>query len=466
MKTKSRLFRTLVPTVLVGLFAAAVFAPAQTPAAGNNAVYTSSTTLAPSTAYIDASVLPSGTNTDICAKINAALGLITSSQPSAVIDARGITSPNLHCPTGDSPWVYGSTTYAKAATILLPAGTIVINSQWVMPSGAVLIGEGGGAASTSASAGVTTIQACKSGVTGCSATFSASAMIAMGSNSTTFCPSNVCTGVSIQNVWVDGQAIAALNGIANSFSAEQSTVRHVTLYQISGTGLNIFQPTSGSGTPLNSGPYEDILCLPGSAAATGTACARILNVSTRGIHGLTCINTSSTIPTVAVALNAPNNTLEDIEVQGFQNGVRIGGTANAENDLLVNITGGTGVTSVVEISSGNTVNNIGLLGIGNGGSATYTISDSISTPAVNLSDATVAAYFLGEQMTSGSTPIGFSRFTTSQHVAAWIQGSAAPSAPCPLGSLYSDTSAVQTGHPYGLYVCTPSGSSTTWSGVK
>ena len=151
--------------------------------------------------------------------------------------------------------------------------------------------------------GVTTIRACTSTTPTCTQNLTG-AIIAMGNATTTFCPFNgasqpVCTGISVENLWLDAQGLA-INAIANNYAQEQSYVKHVTLYQIAGTGLGVSPGTSG-GTPQNSGPYLDISCTVNTGAAAGTVCARILNVSTRGIHGMTCINSSATIPDVTGA---------------------------------------------------------------------------------------------------------------------------------------------------------------------
>ena len=428
-------------------------------AEGNNAVV-QGTSISYSTSYIDAgAVTGTSSQTDICAKINAALGLISSTFPSAVIDARGINS-GLTCPAGDTPWSYGTSTFAKAATILLPARTIVINTGWALPSGARIVGEGGGASSSSATGGITTIQACKSGVSGCTQNLSG-AMLAMGTASTAYCPSNVCTGVSIENLWLDGQGLS-VNGIVNNYAQEQSTVKHVTLYQIGSSGLGVSPPTGVTGTPQNSGPYVDINCLAGSAPTSSTVCARILGVSTRGIHGITCINTSSTIPTNAIALDASNNSIEDVKVQGFEYGIRVGASGTAKNDLLLNVSGGNDVSSVVLISNANTVSDITILGVGNGGTggATDTITDNRTSPTTVLSDATVAMYVLGQQLTAGGTNIGYSRFTTSPSVPTWSNGNGTPSGSCKTGSLYSNTTG-QSGSTW--YLCGPTGA---WSNVR
>jgi hypothetical protein len=118
----------------------------------------------------------------------------------------------------------------------------------------------------------TTIQA-KSGFSG--------TMIQFG-NASPICPSNVCTGISVENLTLDGQGGSAVNGIANAYSQDVSYVNHVGLYQILGTGLAV------SGYATNSGPYSNITFdTGGSSGLQQTVCASINGLSgTRGIHGL------------------------------------------------------------------------------------------------------------------------------------------------------------------------------------
>jgi hypothetical protein len=425
---------------------------AQGQSQGQNVVYDGTTQASQigSWAYVDASTF--SPTSDICFRIYTALTSIPSGTGTtgAVIDARGINS-GLTCPSGKTPWSY-TTTVTTPATILLPARTILINTGWTLPNNTRIVGVGGGA--NNSAEGVTTIQACKSGVTGCSA-FSGT-MISMGSSSTTYCPSNVCNGVSVENIWLDGQN-QNVTGISNSYAAEQSYVKHVTLYQITGPGLSVTAPT-GSGTPQNSGPYQDISCMPGASAVAATLCAKIQNVGTRGIHGMSCINTSSTIPTTAIALDAPNNSIEDVNVQGFEYGIRLGASYNASNNLLKNITGGTGMTSaVIFISGAHTETDVTILGASNGEvSGVATIQDSHATPNTTVSDTTVAMYVIGEAVTSGSTTLGYSRFTTSPSAPTWGNGNASPTntSACLVGSLYSNTQG-KSGSNDTWWVCAP-----------
>jgi hypothetical protein len=125
-----------------------------------------------------------------------------------VIDARAF--PNSTPPTSmtctSSPWA-GISNPMPPSTILLPAtggGTnvapIVIPSGWVLPANTHLIGVADGDVATSAgySYSGTTIQACKTAQPGCASAFSGtSTMLSMCSSA--------CSGVSIENLSLDGQ---------------------------------------------------------------------------------------------------------------------------------------------------------------------------------------------------------------------------------------------------------------------
>lgn len=414
-------------------------------AVGNNAVYNSSG-ITYSTAYIDANAI-AGTSsaTDICAKINAALNLIPSGS-TAVIDARGVS--NLACPTTGThtPWSYGGTVYTPSSTILLPAGTITTSSAWTLPNGTRLVGEGSGSVISSLTA-VTTIQS------------SASTIINMGAGSTTYCPlvnsAYVCTGVSVEDLVINGNGTGGSTaGIYNNNAQEQSYVKRVAFYQVSGIGLKI---VSGG---ANSGPYTDIT-FGNSAAGTLTSCVAINGVSTRGIHGLTCSNTGSVPASGAgVLLGGSNNSVEDVTVAGFHDGVVIGANAIVQGAVVVNVVNSTPSVgnAVVHISSTNTVSDVTVMGV-NKGAATYSIEDDITAGTPLLQDTSVGIYAVGESVATKT----YSRFTTSPSLPAWVQSnSAAPSTQCVIGSLYSNTAGTNSNNDW--YVCTPKNSHSCTSG--
>lgn len=288
---------------------------------GDNAVYNSSSTCcSPSPAFIDATPFATQ-NGNLCLVLHNVL--ISTGYPvtGAVIDARGLpfTTPatSMTCTTANpSPWA--GITNPPPSTILLPAtgGTtpipIKIPSTWVLPNYTVLIGEG-----DSISSG-TTIQA--------KTTFtSGTDMIDLGSS--ILCPLqggiHLCNSVAVQNLILDGQG-GSINGIVNTNAQVGSYVDHVTLYQIRGTGLSL------SGAANGSGPYTNITFDLGTASGvSSTHCANINGLtSTLGIHGLTCLSENND-PLTAVLLDSSNNSIEDVRIAGFYDGIRIGANGDA-----------------------------------------------------------------------------------------------------------------------------------------
>ncbi len=413
------------------LLASFVFcSPMQTLAqvAGNPVSYNSTSALAPSTAYVDASVF---SGSDICAKIYSALTASTTPSTGVVIDARGISS--LTCTSTETPWIAGSNSTTKPSTVLFPAGTITISKTWVLPNETRIIGEG---------PSKTTIQ---------TSSLTNNPMIQMGSS--TICPSGVCTGVEVQDLALLGLgSLTGLSGISNTASQDLSFVRNVSMTNINGTGLSV----SGSGAQ-NSGPYADISFSNSSPVST-TVCADINGVSTRGIHGLNCISTGSTKPSAALLLDASNNSIEDVSVQGFGDGILIGANATAQSDALINVAGATGGTNVIHISTNHTANNLSILGVATQG-ASHSIEDGLTN--TTLSDATVAMYVLGTAVTAGGTTVGYSRFSTSPNVPTWGVVNSTPSftGSCVAGSIITNLTGASGST---MWVCTGG----SWTNVK
>jgi len=323
MKGASRLgSRRTVLSFVAALVGLSFVAPAgaQLTIPGNDAVYNSSGNTALSPAFIDASIFlpPLGSQaTDICDAIYQILrgnhNFLKNGYPSsgAVIDARGVEgTTNLTCTQG-SPWTEGNNTVSAPSTILLPptpaATPIVIPSTWTLPPNTHLIGEGEGILSTGFTLG-TTIQA-QSGFAG--------AMISLGLSS----GCTPCTGISVQNLTLDGQR-QSIDGIDNANAQDLSFVDHAALYRIRGTGLAV------SGTANNSGPYSNITFdLGGDSGTSSTHCASINGsnglTGTHGIHGLSCMSENND-PPAAVLLDASNNSIEDVKIVGFYDGILVG----------------------------------------------------------------------------------------------------------------------------------------------
>jgi hypothetical protein len=459
--------------VFVGVVvASSISAGAQTVNSGNasnNAVYSGSSTISPSSAFIDASVLDS--TGDLCGKINAALTLLNSSPYSGagVIDARG-TKPGGSNSCSASPWAGFTSANAPSAVILLPAGTITLSSgaNWVLPTGTRIVGEGPGASGTgspASSPSVTTITAGSS--------FSGS-MIQMGSSS--LCPGSpaICFGVSVEDLSLNGNGESGVVGIENDVSQERSYVSRVSMYGMAGTGLKIgsaAQSGSGCCQAQNSGPYSNIYY---ESSGTSGTCANILGQGDlRGIHGITCIGNGSS---VGIYLDSSNVTIEDAHLDGFTTGILIGSnttstTANpVRSNVLLNISGSvdTGsMTYLIDISNANSSNTMDVTVLGatsfhdSSGNPSNTIYDQLTgTTLAYSSDSHVGMYVLGESIGGG-----YSRFSTSATYPTWGVGKASSiSGSCTsVGSLFSNISGTSSGN-NNLYACVPT--STTANGWK
>jgi len=215
-----------------------IHAEAQT---GDNAVYNNTgtgTCCVQSTALVDASVF-GGALKNICGVLYGIFNTVGYPPAGEVIDARGLpgSGTSMTCPTGTTPWNNGSAYLSTVnSTILLPAGTIEIKATWVLPSNTRLIGEGDGIPPSSGAFPGTRIQVV-SGTT-------IPAMIQFGSSSS-------CSGgISVERLTLDGQA-QAIDGIVNQYCPGPSSVDHVTLYQILGTGLLVSANANDSGPCAN-----------------------------------------------------------------------------------------------------------------------------------------------------------------------------------------------------------------------
>jgi hypothetical protein len=437
-------------------------------AAGQNAVFNSSTTTNTS-AFIDAANFSS--SGDICAKLHAILVssiLYIQATNWQVIDARGIvpTSGSTQ-PCTSNPWAtLGSG--RDWVTILLPAGTIQIATTWTLPQYTKIIGEG---------PGTTILQACTSISCTAGAFSPGSAMIQMG------CGNGSCGqsfGVGVENLTLDGQS-QVIDGIDNSDAEEQSYAKHVQMINIGGTGLSLGIDTSTSKT--NHSSYSDISI---TETSVGNACINIQpNAQPRGIHGITCtcLTSSGSVCSSSnshpgIYLDGSDVSLQDVNINGFGDGIRIGsqGTSGTvQNNIIFNITGGTNVNDLVHIcgsnygshsacsQTSNAVSDLTVMGITS--SANNTIQDDVAdTLLAESTDPTVGMYIVGEQVTlvSGSLT-GYSRFTTSPSIPTWRVGTADPPiGSCSIGTLYSRTSNSSTSPPT-VWGCTGSSS---WTPIK
>jgi len=391
----------------------------------------------PSSAFIDASIVG---GTDFCAAVHNALAQaqVSNSLPSAVIDARGVTSTNC----ASNPWIYPPSGITIPSTVLLPAGTITVSAPWVLPSGTRIVGEGIGMTTLQAAPGVNTL--------------------------ISFC-SSACTGVGIQDLKLT-QTNSNSIAIDNEYAGDQSYVQRVTIYVNTTntvTGLQI--------GAQNSGPYENITFYGlSNTSSSASACVKLLASGVK-LHGLNCIGNVSF--GAAVLLDGSNDSIEDVYVSNaFAEGVVVGAGASgsnvASNDVLLNITGGgTNSVHICPASGGsgacsgtNTVEDISILGVAKGATTSNSILDELTS--TTLADAAVAMYILGESVAVNSGVTGYARFTTSPSTATWGVGNLAPSGGCSSsspntkGALFSYTSGNDTSSS-AFWVC----NGTNWVGV-
>lgn len=472
-----------IAALAAGLSLCSPLAGAQTcptPQQGNNTIYATcsgSTTMVGSSAFIDASVWGSATTPpDYCVTLGHALSAVSSSI--SVIDARGLTSSNTTMSCANSPW--NGIANPLPATILLGPGTISISAEWVLPDRTRIIGEVNNLTDNVG----TTLKAAVSFTTG--------AMIE-------FCTA-ACSGVSVANVYLDGNEIA-VPGIMNQYAGDLSYVDHVTFLNFKGTEANAALYIATGSATQNSGPYSNLTCQPASQASPTGDCVDLEASSTHGIHGMTCVYGGSD-PDACIRVNGSGNTIEDVHVEGFYDGIAVGTESSVDvyGNTLVNINAGDGTGPVVNLiqlcgsfsssmspcasRSTITVGDVSIFGVfaehtNGGGGITNLLEDDVTDTifaanSTNATPVTMGIYALGDSVTNA----GISRLTTSSRdtststsiatAPAWVSGSG--SAPttggCPVGSLYSNESNSGTAS-NTLWVCVgSSGGGSSWTNIK
>jgi hypothetical protein len=381
---------------------------------GRNAVYKSSSLTTPSASFID--LVVATTTGDICQRINDVLNGISlagSSFAGMVVDARGFGSGTSQ-PCASNPFLAGMGHTIKPSTILLPSGTITIQSTWILPDQTRVFGEGPGQTTLLAHSSFT------------------SPMMQMGISGSSGC---TCFQIVIAHLTLDG-AGQNIDGIDNINAEEQSAVDDVAILHIEGTALSLGSDTLSAGTSSHSGPYTNLFVQAngtGVTTLTTTACVRIIGFKSqpRGIHGITCIADGT--PSAAIYLDGDNVSIEDARIDGFGDGIVLGaqGSSNTvQGDVIFNVTGTNVVGAVSNLihlcgsgsaspcpSAANTVNNVTIMGVTS--AQNNTIKDDVTGTTLPFStDVFVGMYALGQSLSGG-----YSRFSTSPRTPTWGIGS-------------------------------------------
>jgi len=449
-----RLFVLIVAGTLACLLFSADYVQAQNlPYEADNAVGKSTSGNAPvnSHAYVDASIFYSG---DICTAIGSALNQIYTNadyKAKSVVDARGIypASGTTTITCAASPW-NNVANPPTAVTILLPAATIAVGATWVLPTNTQIIGVGPRETMLQAAASMTDL-------------------IDMGVLTlppAIPCANKDCNGMALKHLTLDGGSGNASTLLANKASQEQSYVDDVMMQGLNATGtglLIIGQDNAKLGYADNSGPYSNI-----SFSGAGT-CVNIQGTyGTRGIHGLTCVGTGTG---TAVKVDGSNNSIEDVFLSNYTDGIVIGSQSAivstglyTQNNVLLNIRGDSSITNaVVHICgpvghspcSANSTSypagipsDITIMGLTNSATSPNTIQDDVTSSA--LADTYIGMYILGETVSgfsvSATGATSTSRFTTSPNAPTWYVGGMPPTSgsSCKTGSLFSIISGTST----------------------
>jgi hypothetical protein len=469
---------------------------------GDKATY-SSGGVSPSQVWIDASAFWTGSpaQPDICLIID---GIIQAGYPNAsgaVIDARGLynsvstSSAAILCSV--NPFQH-ATSSLPPTTVLLPEATIPVTHTWTIPNNTRIVGEGQNTnliAASPLSAG--------------------SYMIEMGYSTSPLqlCPTGgFCTSVGVEHLLLSDSNGLNVGGIQNQWSQGSSYVDHVNFHSFNYYGLQVAGPSGSYPGGTNSGPYSNIAY--GSANGSGSVCIDI-ETQTLGVHGVTCTGNSttgaaggvgSTTDTAGIYINGSNNSVEDVHIESFYDGIEIGNNGGTVGNITIsNVesskSGGTSCNGGTQCLVKNTVHICGSATPTRGACAnsgtvtdvtllqitgfTYTVGDVMATvqddasgtSIVRLSSGgelplTTAIYALGEPDAGGYT-----RFATnpanptanydssSTIVPTWgvNDGSISSGSSCLTpGALYTNTGGSSGSI---MYVCTYGTSGFVWKPI-
>jgi hypothetical protein len=224
-----------------------------------------------SSAYIDAFVATKGVSglsqTDVCLRIQYVYStILSSSTPSAVVDARGFTGTGWACSVNPFSGITGRTGKLLLGYIDIPAQV-----TWVVP-GHIII-EGIGTNGTGTGGTGTMIHA--------SSTFTATnnALIQMGSAGSGVAPS---FGIQLRDLSVDcNDSSSATTGVVNLNAEEGSLLNNVQIFDCSGIGLYVStnQNNSSGHGAVNSGPYQDVFV---NFTSTCSGCSSAIGLQVDG----------------------------------------------------------------------------------------------------------------------------------------------------------------------------------------
>jgi hypothetical protein len=472
--------------------------------AGNKAVWNSSNQVTGSTVWVDASAWWSASGLgvpDLCLFIRDDIlnGSYSGTYPNGtVIDARGLAygvagGAQIACSVDPFAKLSGP---PPSTTILLPSGNIIADTTWYIPNNTRIVGD----------EQQTTIRG------NCS---TCSYIIEMGgtepNSGVNLCPSTGCTSVGIEHLVLGGGGAASIGGIDNQHSQTGSYVNDVSLQNFAMPGLLI-----GAGA-ANSGPYSNIVYDASNGASCGAApncplCVD-LEAQTQGVHGLTCIGNAQTAVVGTdglyhggIVVNFSNNSIEDVHIESFWDGIQVGLSGTVANILVSNVTGTT--TTSQQNPNGYTKNTVHLCGRNPWNSSNFTqcpgtgtakditilqaMNDSAqSRPATTVLDdvsgnaitacftsgpgcgvpLSTGMYALGEP--DGGPTTAYSKFTVdpatpngnyqsapyTSYVPTWGAGKTSPnpnppySYCSPAGAIYSTNNPANNGS--SVYVCKP-----------
>jgi hypothetical protein len=143
--------------------------------------------------------------------------------------------------------------------------------------------------------------------------------------------SSSCSGVGVEGIFFNGAGMS-ITGIENDYAGSESYVDHVNL---SNFGSNSLVGLGLKVTASDSGPYSNISC---GSTFGNTECVNINASNTKGLHGITCTDSySSGSAYPAILLDGANNTVEDVHIEGFSDGILVGSAASAQSNVLSSV---------------------------------------------------------------------------------------------------------------------------------